>query len=150
MSHAAYNDHAEAEARETMLREWRAKAPPKPTAEEPLLALYKNLMPEQAAASAPYSELVYVANSVLQVSLEATAGVVADEARRADKRVDAAGAKIVALEASVAELTGQISDLMSALERVRAARGATDGRDLPSSLIRAKPRAAPKRKTSKT
>jgi hypothetical protein len=129
-----------------MLREWRAKAPPKPAAEEPLLALYKNLTPEQAAAAAPYSELVYVANSVLQVSLEATAGVVADEARRTDKRVDASNAKIIALEATIAELTGQLSDLVHCYERDLASRGVKDGQHLPSSLVRAKPRAAPKRK----
>jgi hypothetical protein len=148
MSHAAaYDDHAEDEARAAALRQWRVKATPKYEEPlEPLLKLYQDLSAEQAASPAPYSELVYATGKAVRVCLEAAAEVIAEEARRADKRIDASDAKIVALEASVAELTGQIADLTHRFERDLATRGVKDGQHLPSSLTRPKPRAAAKRK----
>jgi hypothetical protein len=162
MSHAAvYDDHTEAEARTALLRQWGidrtkpdARTPP-PAAEEPLLRLYKNLTSEQAAAPAPYSELVYVANSVLQVSLEATAGVVADERKLTDdrfaaleKRILDANARSAIVERDCAALRGEVADLTHQLERDRASRGVRDAQELPSWLIQRKPRAAAKRKTA--
>jgi hypothetical protein len=148
MTVAVYVDQAEDEAREAALRQWRVKATPKPAAEAApeLLKLYADISAEQLAAPAPRDELIFATNKVMKVCLEVVAGVVADEARRTDKRVDAAGAKITALEATVAELTGQISDLVHRFERDLATRGVKDGQHLPASLVQRTPRAAPKRK----
>jgi hypothetical protein len=144
MSHV-YSDRAETEARAAMMRDRTAR----PAAEEPeLVKLYQNLTPEQRAMPANYEALIYAVNKATKIGLEVAAQVIAEEARRTDKRVNASAAKIVRLEASIAELTGQIGDLTHQLERERASRGA-DGRELPSSLMRAKPRAALKRKPPK-
>jgi predicted AAA+ superfamily ATPase len=154
MSHV-YDSRAEDAARAAMMRAWGldpAKhaahiTPPAP--EEPeLVKLYQNLTPEQRAMPATYDALVYATNRAVKFVFEITAQLLAEEARRTDKRVNASAAKIVRLEASIAELTGQIGDLTHQLERERASRGA-DGRELPSSLMRAKPRAALKRKPPK-
>jgi hypothetical protein len=144
MSHV-YSDRAETEARAAMMRDRTAR----PAAEEPeLVKLYQNLTPEQRAMPANYEALIYAVNKATKIGLEVAAQVIAEEARRTDKRVNASAAKIVRLEASIAELTCQISDLAAQLERDRAARGDTDGRQL-ASLLRGKPRAALKRKPAK-
>jgi hypothetical protein len=143
MSHAAYVDHAEDEARAAALKQWRVKATPKPPEEpEEFLKLYQHVSDEQAAAPTPRAELIYATNRIIEFVLEVLGEAIGGEAKRVDKQTAKADAKIVALEATVDELTGQVADLTHRLERDLASRGVKDGASLPEALVRPKPRAA--------
>jgi hypothetical protein len=150
-ANAVYLTEAERDERTKFLRGLGLGASkPKPRKPEeplePLLRLYQDLTPEQAASPANYEALIYATNRAVQLVFEILGEVIGKESRRVDKRVDASAAKVAALETLVGELRGEISDLTRQVELVRAARGDTDGRQLPASLVQGKGRPAPKPK----
>jgi hypothetical protein len=121
---------------------------------KPLLTLYENITVEQRNMPASYDALIYATDKVVRTIAESVSVVIGEACADADEKIDRAVAEIAALDARIfelqrenGELRGEIADLSDRLDRVRSARGDTDGRSLPASIVR--PRAKQSRSPPK-